>query len=122
MRRPRPASIRLFAATSALVTAIGLTAAPAASAAPAPTPAQAPAAGARVVSQHTVTLLTGDVVLLERFANGKQSATVHPPADRTEVGYSTQQVGQEVYVVPNDAAPLIAAGTLSRDLFDVTKL
>ena len=120
MRRPRPASIRFFAATSALATAIGLTAAPAASAAPAST--SAPASGARVVSQHTITLLTGDVVLLERFANGKQSATVHPPADRTEVGYSTQQVGQDVYVVPNDAAPLIAAGTLSRDLFDVTKL
>ena len=120
MRRPRPASIRFFAATSALATAIGLMAAPTASAAPAPT--SAPASGARVVSRQTVTLLTGDVVLLERFANGKQSATVHPPADRTQVGYSTQQVGQDVYVVPNDAAPLIAAGTLSRDLFDVTKL
>jgi subtilisin family serine protease len=112
--------MRFFAATSALVTAIGLAAAPAASAAPGQAPA--PASGARVVSQHTVTLLTGDVVVLERFANGKQSATVHPPAGRTQVGYSTQQIGQDAYVVPNDAAPLIATGTLSRDLFDVTKL
>lgn len=120
MRRSRSTLTRFVAATFALATAIGTALTSTAHAAPAPS---APtASGAPVVSRHTVTLLTGDVVLLERHADGRQSATVHPPADRTQVGYSTQQVGQDVYVVPNDAAPLIAAGTLSRQLFDVSKL
>lgn len=88
-------------------------------------PAGAALAGrtdASVVARHKVTLLTGDVVELTRFAGGRQAATVHPPADRSDVGYSTQQVGEDLYVIPNDAAPLLATGTLSRDLFDVTKL
>jgi subtilisin family serine protease len=106
----------------AIVAAVGLAFAAPAYGAMAPAAAGSASQAAKVASQSTVTLITGDVVQLTKDTNGRQAATVRPPSDRLQVGYSTQQVGQDVYVVPNDAVPLLAAGTLSRDVFDVSKL
>jgi subtilisin family serine protease len=75
-----------------------------------------------VVAAHTITLVTGEVVTLERHANGFQAATVAPAEDGTATAFSTMKVGDEVYVIPDKAQPYLAANELDRELFNVTKL
>ncbi|MER6105094.1 S8 family serine peptidase [Streptomyces sp. NPDC001832] len=75
-----------------------------------------------VVATHKLTLVTGEVVTLERHANGFQAATVAPSEDGTETAFSTMKVGDEVYVIPDKAQPYLAANELDRELFNVTKL
>ncbi|MCX4471429.1 S8 family serine peptidase [Micromonospora sp. NBC_01655] len=75
-----------------------------------------------VVTRHTVTLLTGDVVLLEKTADGRQLASVRPPTDRQQISYQTRQIDGHAYVIPSDAIPLLADGTLDERLFDITQL
>ncbi|MCX5338838.1 S8 family serine peptidase [Streptomyces atratus] len=75
-----------------------------------------------VVATHTLTLVTGEVVTLERHANGLQAATVEPAPDGTPAAFSTIKVGDEVYVIPDKAQPYLAANELDRELFNVTKL
>jgi subtilisin family serine protease len=77
---------------------------------------------AAVVSRHTVTLLTGDVVLLERTADGRQIATVQAPAGRQHISYQTRYANGHAYVIPSDAIGLLADGVLDRRVFDVTQL
>ena len=80
------------------------------------------AASAPVTAQHTVTLVTGDLVLLDKLADGTETATVRPPADRLSTSFATRQVGGQLYVVPSDANALLAAGTLDPELFNVSQL
>ncbi|MCX5107393.1 S8 family serine peptidase [Streptomyces sp. NBC_00378] len=75
-----------------------------------------------VVAAHTITLVTGEVVTLDRYANGVQAATVAPAPDGTPAAFSTMKVGDEVYVIPDKAQPYLAANELDRELFNVTKL
>ncbi|WP_326769802.1 S8 family serine peptidase [Streptomyces sp. NBC_01591] len=75
-----------------------------------------------VVAAHTLTLVTGEVVTLERHANGLQVATVAPAPDGTPAAFSSIKVGDEVYVIPDKAQPYLAANELDRELFNVTKL
>ncbi|MFE7245234.1 S8 family serine peptidase [Streptomyces sp. NPDC057580] len=75
-----------------------------------------------VVATHKLTLVTGEVVTLERHANGFQAATVAPSAEDTQAAFSTMKVGEEVYVIPDKAQPYLAANELDRELFNVTKL
>ncbi|MFE7040375.1 S8 family serine peptidase [Streptomyces atratus] len=75
-----------------------------------------------VVATHTLTLVTGEVVTLERHANGLQAATVAPAPDGTPAAFSSIKVGDEVYVIPDKAQPYLAANELDRELFNVTKL
>ncbi|MEV0613539.1 S8 family serine peptidase [Nonomuraea sp. NPDC050404] len=64
----------------------------------------------------SVTLLTGDRVVVA----GKRFR-VEPGADR-EVRFSSGYRNGHLYVVPSDAAPLVAQGVLDERLFDVTQL
>lgn len=118
--------LRLGAASLSLATAATLAVvAPAHAAHGAPangTSANGAPAKAAVVSRHTVTLLTGDVVLLENTADGRQVATVQRPAERRNISYQTRYSSGHAYVVPSDAIPLLAAGTLDQQVFDVTQL
>ncbi|MEV0490238.1 S8 family serine peptidase [Streptomyces atratus] len=75
-----------------------------------------------VVATHKLTLVTGEVVTLERHANGSQAATIAPTPDGTPATFSTMKVGDEVYVIPDKAQPYLAANELDRELFNVTKL
>ncbi|MGW1091782.1 hypothetical protein ACWD4L_37340, partial [Streptomyces sp. NPDC002596] len=75
-----------------------------------------------VVATHKLTLVTGEVVTLERHANGFQAATVEPAADGTPAAFTSMKVGDEVYVIPEKAQPYLAANELDRELFNVTKL
>ncbi|MFE7323741.1 S8 family serine peptidase [Streptomyces sp. NPDC057565] len=93
----------------------------AAAATPAPEAAQ-PQQNGPVVATHKLTLVTGEVVTLERHANGFQAATVEPSADGIPAAFSSMKVGEEVYVIPDKAQPYLAANELDRELFNVTKL
>lgn len=72
-------------------------------------------------SASTVTLITGDVVRLDTDAAGRQHASVVRAADRRG-GIHTFTSGGDVYVEPASASPLIAAGRLDEQLFDVSAL
>ncbi|GLZ76656.1 serine protease [Actinorhabdospora filicis] len=103
------------------VAALALTGAPAAANAAEGTAAPWSQAGSDA-SSSTVTLVTGDKVTLHpdgRFV-------FVPGAGRETIGYNrfaTRRDGRtELYVVPNDAAKPLAAGTLDPRLFNVTAL
>ncbi|MGW1543408.1 S8 family serine peptidase [Streptomyces sp. NPDC002309] len=78
--------------------------------------------GHTVTKKWTVTLVTGDVVKVERFADGRQAATVKPAAGHTGDAFSTREVDGELLVMPESALPYVASGQLDRGLFNVTAL
>lgn len=82
--------------------------------APLATPAAAPGA-------HTVTLVTGDVVTVRTLADGKTLTEVDQPDDATG-GFSVQQHGDDLHVIPDEAIPLLANDRLDQRLFNVTDL
>ncbi|MFF3788410.1 hypothetical protein ACFYY7_45695, partial [Streptomyces sp. NPDC001933] len=107
-------------ATACVAGTLGI---PAVAAAETPaTRASQPQQNGPVVATHKLTLVTGEVVTLERHADGLQAATVEPAADGTPVAFTTLKVGDEVYVIPDKAQPYLAANELDRELFNVTKL
>lgn len=104
----------LIAATPVLALASG----PAA----ADPPAGAPPAAAAIPSEsEVVSLVTGDRVVIDRFDDGRQAITVRPGPTRDHVGHHTINDGDQVYVIPFDAAGLVP-DVLDRELFNVTKL
>ncbi|MFE7391360.1 S8 family serine peptidase [Streptomyces sp. NPDC057582] len=118
--RPHRALTALLAAACVAGT---LTALPVATAAEKPTAQAAqPQQSSPVVATYKLTLVTGEVVTLERHANGFQAATVEPAADGTPAAFTSMKVGDEVYVIPDKAQPYLAANELDRELFNVTKL
>lgn len=82
-------------------------------------PASAAPAGARLGSTHVITLVTGDVVRLSRFADGRQAVAVDPGSQH---GYQLLTRNGDTYVIPADATKLLEAGRLDEALFNVTDL
>ncbi|WP_406835618.1 S8 family peptidase [Streptomyces sp. AHU1] len=76
---------------------------------------------AKPSATHKVTLVTGDVVTVTTMADGKQTAAVDRP-DSAVGGVKIQQVGGDLFVVPDEAAPLLGTKKLDRRLFNVTDL
>ncbi|MEV4753726.1 S8 family serine peptidase [Micromonospora sp. NPDC049559] len=119
---------RWLAATVGLTMLAGLSPAAGAAGAADPSPAGKPgtAAGPSPAGRTgpdagagaTVTLLTGDVVELL----SAEKMNVRPGAGRERVTFLTQEHDGHRYVIPSDAAGLIAAGRLDRRLFDLTTL
>ncbi|MFI6174761.1 S8 family serine peptidase [Nonomuraea sp. NPDC051191] len=91
--------------------------------------ATAPAAGvagvtgvpASSVTTARVTLITGDEVTVAGQAGRPVSVTV-TPGERSAGDLRTYTVGGDVYVLPNEAAPLVASGQVDKRLFNVTQL
>ncbi len=73
---------------------------------------------------HEVTLLTGDVVILQIAPGGQQSAWIEKPAQPDGTQRSPQIYEQDghVHVVPAEAAPYLKSGALDQNLFNVTLL
>ncbi|MEU6086486.1 S8 family serine peptidase [Streptomyces sp. NPDC047085] len=69
-----------------------------------------------------VTLVTGDRVLVSEDPSGHSSATPLPDEDGGTPLVQTRQVGKDLYVYPESAAPAIAAGRVDQELFNVTGL
>ncbi|WP_393063029.1 S8 family serine peptidase [Streptomyces sp. LN549] len=88
-------------------------------------PAQAapskPTVPARPSATHKVTLVTGDVVTVTTMADGKQTADVDRP-DSAVGGVKIQEIKGDLFVIPDEAAPLLGADRLDRRLFNVTGL
>ncbi|MFD4035211.1 S8 family serine peptidase [Streptomyces sp. NPDC058637] len=102
-----------------------LPAAGTASAAPDPTAAPASEAadgrseaGAR---SHDITLVTGDVVHYVDGPGNQDTVTVDRP-DGAYGGVHVQQAGGDLFVLPDEATALLAAGKLDRRLFNVSAL
>ena len=71
--------------------------------------------------QHTVTLLTGDVVRVTDVGSGHHAVDV-VRARGARGGVRTETVGDHLYVWPDEVLPYVASGVLDRRLFDVTGL
>ncbi|WP_448316038.1 S8 family serine peptidase [Streptomyces sp. CO7] len=80
-----------------------------------------PAVAAKPSATHKVTLVTGDVVTVTTTADGKQTAEVRRP-DGAVGGVKLQEIKGDLFVVPDEAEPLLGAGKLDRRLFNVTDL
>jgi subtilisin family serine protease len=87
---------------------------PTSAAAPAPVP---DARGTAV----SVTLVTGDVVHLERLPGGRQAATIDPGPGRDHVTFTQHEVDGRLSVLPADVVPQLG-DRLDPALFDVTGL
>lgn len=71
---------------------------------------------------YTVTLITGDKVLLETFTDGRQAVTVVPgEREGVQPTYRTEGNGEDLYVIPSDIA-LYVPEKLDRELFNITGL
>lgn len=79
-------------------------------------------AAVAVASTHTVTLVTGDLVKMVTFTDGRQHAGLVPDAGDPVPGQLIRRVGDDLYVVPREALPLLARRRLDPDLFNVTAL
>ena len=82
-------------------------------------PGTAPTAATR--STHTITLITGDVVTVTISVDGKETVDVDRP-DIATGGVHVQESGDDLYVLPDEALPLLASNKLDRRLFNVTDL
>lgn len=76
----------------------------------------ATAAAERSAEENGVTLITGDRVLVTGARHRIE------PGPGRQVNFASQVRDGHLYVIPSDAAPLIAEGALDRRLFDVTQL
>ncbi|MFG3527006.1 S8 family serine peptidase [Streptomyces sp. NPDC047917] len=79
-------------------------------------------ASAKGGKQTTVTLVTGDKVLVTTDPSGHSSAAVLPREDGTRQIVQTYQRGKDLYVYPEDATGAIAEGKVDEQLFNVTGL
>ncbi|MFF2328038.1 MULTISPECIES: S8 family serine peptidase [unclassified Streptomyces] len=120
--RPARAGRRalLLATSVALMSGAMLPAAGSASAAAGRSgPVDRQAAG--LVKDYDITLVTGDVVHYTDGVGKQDTVTVDRP-DGAVGGVHVQQAGDDLYVLPDEAESLLAAGKLDRRLFNVSAL
>lgn len=89
----------------------------------------APLAGLHGAAHTVVTLITGDRVSLTAAGRGRYAVSASPvprPDGRTPSVQVAELAGPagggSVYAVPGDAAPLITAGRVDRQLFSIARL
>ncbi|WP_228988960.1 S8 family serine peptidase [Streptomyces sp. DH8] len=70
----------------------------------------------------TLTLVTGDRILVTKDASGASSATALPREDGSVPLVQTRQSGPDLYVYPESAVAALAAGAVDEELFNVTGL
>ncbi|MFP3987207.1 S8 family serine peptidase [Streptomyces sp. E11-3] len=72
--------------------------------------------------RHTVTLVTGDRILVTTDASGRSAATALPGEDGGQPLIQTRQSGDDLYVYPERAVGALTAGRVDERLFNVTGL
>ncbi|MGW6875999.1 S8 family peptidase [Streptomyces xanthophaeus] len=113
------------AATAAVlaVTAVGPSTAQPSDGAPDRRPVVGSAeAGKQPTAPVTVTLVTGDRILVSTDAAGRTAATAMPREDGSQPLVQTRQSGKDLYVYPEGAVKALAAGKVDEELFNVTGL
>src|SRR5690349_9825372 len=124
----RSGSARRWIAVAAAVLCVGAALPPTSAQARPAAPGHAASTPAAADGTHTVTLLTGDQVRYRELPGGRAQVTVQPGTpERTGVTFATTSQraapgGPALYVVPSDADPLLTAGVLDRELFNVRGL
>ncbi|MFJ5711312.1 S8 family peptidase [Streptomyces sp. NPDC093105] len=124
----RPISRTALGAATAAVLAVTAALPSAAAQPPADGPADRPLVGGEAQARAggerpaTVTLVTGDRVLVTRDERGNPAATVLPREDGTVPVVQTRRSGQDLYVYPEDATDALAADRVDEELFNVTGL
>jgi subtilisin family serine protease len=118
---PRPGPVALAAVAALAVGILPATAAAPAAARSAPPGAAAAAPRLPGGATHTVTLITGDKVTIGTAADGSPVNSFQSPGG-VSTGYHRVVVGGATYVYPEAALPYVAAGTLDKQLFNVTRL
>lgn len=124
-RAMRPISrTALGAATAAVlaVTAIAPSAAAPQDGSTAMRPLTGSAAATAEDAPVTVTLVTGDKILVSTDGSGAASATALPREDGSVPLVQTRQSGKDLYVYPESAVTALASGTVDEELFNVTGL
>ncbi|MBU5465933.1 S8 family serine peptidase [Virgibacillus sp. MSJ-26] len=86
-----------------------------------PTGEQHQELGSDEEGKHVVTLITGDIVTVTEMEDGEEIISVEPSTESNE-GTRMTTVGEDTYVIPNEAMPYLAAGVLDRELFNITSL
>lgn len=71
---------------------------------------------------RSVTLVTGDQVLERKVPGGSSVYVPQPGNGRDGIRFVQYGISGHHYVVPSDAAPLVATGKLDEQLFDVPQL
>ncbi|MFD9796238.1 S8 family serine peptidase [Streptomyces sp. NPDC059070] len=122
----RPISRTALGVATATALAVGV-AVPSVAAPPAAEAAERPLTGSAAARQQgrpvTVTLVTGDRVLVARDAAGKAvGATALPRPDGTVALTQTRRSGDDLYVYPEGATTALAARTVDEQLFNVSGL
>ncbi len=69
---------------------------------------------------HTITLITGDVVTVTDLGDGKSAIKVDQ-ADMSK-GFQTYTINEDTYVIPDVAMPYVSSGHLDKDLFNINTL
>ncbi len=82
--------------------------------------AAAPAGGANPAKQKSVTLVTGDKVIIVDGA--RDAKAIVPAKGREKLAFATYHRNNHLYVVPKDAMVPLGQGKLDQRLFDVTTL
>jgi subtilisin family serine protease len=108
-----------YAATVATAAAVALAAGMTSPAAAGPEQRTAGTQAASRAGQHHVTLITGDRITVD--AKGRVLA-IQPAEGREHIPVQLRKTEGHTYVIPADAARMVAGGKLDQRLFDVTEL
>ncbi|WP_433518955.1 S8 family serine peptidase [Nonomuraea sp. CA-143628] len=98
---------------------------PAPSGTPAPAPSAIPTAAqsaAKAGPPKTITLLTGDKVVLRTLPDKQTQLDVQSGPGREKIDFIHRRSKDGLSIIPVDAMPLLAAGRLDPRLFNVTRL
>ncbi|MFD8686118.1 S8 family serine peptidase [Streptomyces sp. NPDC059651] len=112
----------LLAAATALALGLGgLGQVPSAAAPPAPSATDGP--GAQQPTEHQVTLITGDMVRMTQWPDGRRSAML-VPAEGGTVRHNAyiRESSDGLFVIPEQARDLVDAGKIDAQLFNVSAL
>ncbi|MBB5787866.1 S8 family peptidase [Jiangella mangrovi] len=90
---------------------------------PAPSAAGLPRPAADgVMATSTVTLVTGHRLRVDTMGDGRHAVTALPAPDAVRANLKVVERPEGLYAIPAEAEPYLAAGSLDRELFNVTGL
>ncbi|XRG79006.1 S8 family serine peptidase [Rossellomorea sp. GAMAL-10_SWC] len=76
----------------------------------------------KTVEQHKITLVTGDVVTVDKHSDGTMVATLAPSEDGNQVSFTEKTIDGDYYLIPDSATPFLATNAMDEALFNITKL
>ena len=75
-----------------------------------------------VIGTTTVTLVTGHRLRVDALGNGRHAVTALPAPGSVRTNLKVVERPEGLYAIPAEAEPYLAAGSLDRELFNVTGL